>query len=96
MYGNVFNHASQSQIFSCTLSINRVWNNVLANSTAFAGVGAPLQVEGISGVTMNNTFSRNIVAQRRTSALFALVYLLARLKRDYLPQHACGRIFTTR
>ena len=55
---------------------------MLANSTAAAGVGAPLQVEGISGVTMNNTFSRNIVAQRRTSAL-ALVYSVGTFEEDY-------------
>ena len=84
VYGNVFNHASQSNIFMHLGRGNRVWNNVLANSTAAAGVGAPLQVEGISGVTMNNTFSRNIVAQRRTSAL-ALVYSVGTFEEDYLP-----------
>ena len=83
VYGNVFNHASQSNIFmhrSRQPSCGTTCSPTPPQPPALA----PLQVEGISGVTMNNTFSRNIVAQRRTSAL-ALVYSVGTFEEDYLP-----------
>ena len=64
--GNVFNNAAQANVFIHLGRGNTIVNNVLANATASAGVGAPLQVEGKRGLTANNTFARNIVLAART------------------------------